>query len=852
MALNLPHVEDMTRRQNWTSTPTHDGLQDRDGADRPVRVLKFGGTSVTGGASIDVIARVVRSRMEDSRPVLVVSALAGVTDLLHRAAMLAVTGAADEVAGQVKSIHREVLATMTKVDPDVTRAVEALLLDADRLIRGIRLVGECSARTLDQVLSLGERLSVRLVTAGLRAHGLPVRAVDACGVIVTDDQHGQADVSFEATEAKAARLLADEHSVPVVTGFIGATASGERTTLGRGGSDYSAAVLGWALRAEEVEIWTDVTGVMTADPRTVPDARPLRALGFNELLELSHWGARVVHPKTVRALRDSGIPLSIRNTLSPDDPGTRVTQRALVPRNGPVRGIASIDRVALLQLNGFGRGRSSVSVRFLRALDEANCPIVLLSQGCSERSICAALALESVERALGAVEDAFDLERRAGLMDTPTVEEDCSVVAVVGEGMKDTPGIAGRVLSVLGDEGISVRAIAQGSSELNISLVVRHEHVDAAVRAIHGAFFGTGIRDASSTGRPGAIGTPGIRSLAFDAGGRRSLDVVELATELIAIPSVSGHEHAVTDFVTDLLSRRGWDVHAQSVTGGRSNIWATRGRGDVTLTTHLDTVPNVFSPRLEGGRLYGRGACDAKGIVAAMICAAQRLVTSGAEGVDLLFLVGEEAGSDGARAAASLPATSRFLVNGEPTESRLVSASKGSLRALIRTRGREAHSAYPELGRSAVESMVAALGDLAHVALPADRVLGETTVNPGVIRGGTTANVIAENCEVELMIRLVGDPTAVQDALIAWADERAELEWGSIIPPQRFHVIDGFETATVAYTSDVPLLGAWGTPLMYGPGSIHYAHTSEEHIEISDLRGAVEAYEQITRTLMAP
>ena len=827
-----------------TTRPRND-LVDQERADWPVHVLKFGGTSVTGVARMDGIARIVRSRLQDCRPVLVVSAFSGVTELLRYAAEVAATEGAAEVMRELESVHHEALSDMTEGYADVTEAVGALLSEADRLIRGIGLIGECSARTLDQVLSLGERLSARIVAAGLTERGIQAHPVDALDIIVTDEQHGEAEVSFEQTEDRAARLLADGFSVPVVTGFIGGTVSGERATLGQGGSDYSAAVLGWALRAKEVEIWTDVSGVMTADPRTVSDARPLRALAYSELLELSHWGARVVHPKTVRPLRERGIPLSIRNTLSPDDPGTRVTHRALVPTGGPVCGIASIDRVVLLQLNGFGRGNSSVSVRFLKALDEVNCPVLLLSQGCSERSICAALAPESLDRALRAVEHTFDLEQRAGLIDDPIVEENCSIVAVVGGGMKDSPGIAGRVFGVLGNEGVSVRAIAQGSSELNISLVVRHEHVDATVRAIHSAFFGPGA-DAGT-----ASGTAAIESFAVgDADGRRSLDVVELATELIAIPSLSGHEHAVTDFVMGLLSRRGWEVHAQSVAGGRSNIWATRGRGEVTLSTHLDTVPNLIAPRLEGGRLYGRGACDAKGIAAAMICAAEALAERGEDGVDLLFVVGEEAGSDGARAAALLPATSRFLVNGEPTESQLVSASKGSLRVLLHTRGHEAHSAYPELGHSAVESMVELLGDLRNLVLPSDPVLGDTTMNPGVIRGGTAANVFAEVCEVEVMIRLVGGATEVQDAVRDWAGERAELEWGSLIPPQRFHVLDGFETTTVAYTSDVALLGNWGIPLMYGPGSIRDAHTSEEHVLVEDLHRAVDAYERIVRTLV--
>jgi aspartate kinase len=819
----------------------HDGK-----ASAPIRVLKFGGTSVTGSERLGVITRVVANRLQRSRPVLVVSAFAGVTDLLRRAATSAAQGEGLEELAQIESIHRLAVGDFAPDDAEVAEAVEVLLSEADQLARGIGLLGECSARTLDQVLSLGERLSARLVAAGLAARGIPAHAVDAGTLIVTDARFGAAVVDFDATEQNVACLATDTDSLPVVTGFIGATASGVRTTLGRGGSDYSAAVLAWALTAEELEIWTDVSGVMTADPRTVPDARPLRALGYSELLEMSHWGAKVVHPETVRPLRERGVPLSIRNTLSPDDRGTLVTERARVPMTGPVRGIASVDDVALLQLTGVGRDSSSVTARLLKALEAAGCPVLLLSQGSSERSVCVALAPECVDLSVAAVEAEFELERRAGLMDPPFVEGDCSIVAVIGEGMKDTPGIAGRVFGVLGDEGVSVRAIAQGSSELNISLVVRRPYVGAAVRAIHGAFFGpdapvsswADISDAQTT-----TATPTTRD--------RPLDVVELATELIAIPSVSGHEHAVIDFVTHLLGARGWEVRAQPVAGGRSNLWATAGGGDVTLSTHLDTVPDPFPPRLEGGRLYGRGACDAKGIAAAMICAADRLLEAGERHVDLLLLVGEEAGSDGARAAAELPATSRFLINGEPTECRLASAAKGSQRVLVRTHGQEAHSAYPELGRSAVMAMVGLLAELPSLALPHDPLLGETTVNAGVIRGGSAANVFAARCEVEMMIRLVGDERIVREALVEWVGDRAELEWGSLIPPQHFHTLDGFEAAPVAYTSDIPLLGPWGTPLMYGPGSIRDAHTRTEHVEIDDLHRAVDAYQRMVRELVA-
>jgi acetylornithine deacetylase len=328
-------------------------------------------------------------------------------------------------------------------------------------------------------------------------------------------------------------------------------------------------------------------------------------------------------------------------------------------------------------------------------------------------------------------------------------------------------------------------------------------------------------------------------------------DVVSLAEELLAIESVTGHESAAVEFATRWFVGRGWNVTVQEVTAGRGNVWASRKGGGVTLSTHLDTVPPYFPPRLEDDRLYGRGAADAKGIVAAMMAAADRLAASGEERVDVLFVVGEEGGSDGARAANQLPATSRYLVNGEPTESKLASGAKGSLRVMVRTRGREAHSAYPHLGSSAIEPLLTLLPRLRELDLPEDRVLGAATVNIGTIRGGTEANIIAGAAQAEIMFRLVGDVEPLKRRLEEWADGTAELEWGSHIPPQYFHTVPGFDVAPVAYTSDIPLLSRWGTPLLFGPGSISVAHTPDEHVSVRELRDSVDTYERLVRTLLA-
>ncbi|MEP7382924.1 MAG: M20/M25/M40 family metallo-hydrolase [Gemmatimonadota bacterium] len=328
------------------------------------------------------------------------------------------------------------------------------------------------------------------------------------------------------------------------------------------------------------------------------------------------------------------------------------------------------------------------------------------------------------------------------------------------------------------------------------------------------------------------------------------VDVVALAAELLAIESPTKGEGKVVDYVSRWLVARGWNVTVQEVTPGRGNVWASRAGGGVTLSTHLDTVPPYVPPRLEAERLYGRGSCDAKGLVAAMLVAADALAADGEDRVDLLFVVGEEKGSDGARAANRLPATSRFLINGEPTESKLAIGAKGSQRVHLRTRGREAHSAYPHLGASAIEPMLALLPTLHDVTWPTDERLGDTTVNIGTIHGGTEANVIPGACDVELMFRLVGPVETVRASLEAWVDGRAEITYGSHIPAQFFHTIPGFETSPVAYTSDIPLLDRWGTPLLFGPGSIHVAHTPDEYIDIGELRAAVDGYQRLVRALL--
>ena len=327
-------------------------------------------------------------------------------------------------------------------------------------------------------------------------------------------------------------------------------------------------------------------------------------------------------------------------------------------------------------------------------------------------------------------------------------------------------------------------------------------------------------------------------------------DVVALAAELLAIPSLSGSEKAVVDFVSKWLVARGWNVTVQEVSKGRGNVWASRSGGGVAFSTHLDTVPPHIPPRLEKDKLYGRGACDAKGIAAAMICAAERLRISGMS-LGLLFVVGEETTHDGAVAANLVPTKSRVLINGEPTESTLALGTKGALRLTIRTHGEAAHSAYPELGHSATRALVNLLAELDDLELPRDGLLGETTVNIGRLSGGIADNVIAPEAEARLMIRLVTDEETVMKRITDWVGERATIVRGAVVPPVKLGSVDGFRTSIAAYATDIPKLTKWGTPYLYGPGSIHVAHRDDEHVNEPELMESVGAYERLVTVAKA-
>jgi acetylornithine deacetylase len=330
-------------------------------------------------------------------------------------------------------------------------------------------------------------------------------------------------------------------------------------------------------------------------------------------------------------------------------------------------------------------------------------------------------------------------------------------------------------------------------------------------------------------------------------------DVVAVTAWLMATDSTSGAELRLTRAFGEALAARGWALTRIPAPDGRENLLATSGPAPyVTLSTHLDTVPPFLPPQQRDGRLYGRGACDAKGIAAAMLCAAERLRARGAS-IALLFVVGEETTHDGAHAANDWAVAHDFrsvaLVNGEPTESTLALGTKGAMRVVVHTEGEAAHSAYPHLGRSATAALVHLLAELDTIELPTDPLLGATTINIGRLAGGVADNVVAPSAEARLMARLVTEADEVWERLVRWSAGRATLERGIEVPPVRLGTVPGYRTSVVAFATDIPAMPAWGTPYLFGPGSIHVAHRDDEHIAIGELRAAVDGYERLVTAI---
>jgi len=462
-------------------------------------VMKFGGTSVGSGEAIARTVRLVRRSLATGEQVVVVASAMGtrpvkVTDLLLRGAHTAATGdktTYSQVADTLRQVHRAVIRETLSTEAARTRLtleIEAYIQRFADLCRAVLVLGELTPRALDTISAMGEQMSVRILAAALRSAGVTAQAVDATELIVTDNTYQAASPFLEPTTHRVSEHLLpllEAETVPVVTGFIGASPEGVTTTLGRGGSDFSAAILGQALAATEVWIWTDVDGVMTADPRLVEEARTIPALTYREVAELAFYGARVLHPKTIRPCLESGIPLRIKNTFNPELPGTVIVPDAGAEQNG-MKAVTAIEHLSLITVEGKGMiGVPGIAARTFAAVARHGVNVLLISQASSEQSICFAVPAGQTDTVLADLEAAFAIELQRRDIDRVWALRPVSIITVVGAGMRGTPGIAGRIFGALGEHHVNIVAIAQGSSECSISMVVDGADTAPAVQHIH-------------------------------------------------------------------------------------------------------------------------------------------------------------------------------------------------------------------------------------------------------------------------------------------------------------------------------------------------------------------------------
>ena len=457
-------------------------------------VMKFGGTSVGSADRIKAACNLIAMEAAKRPVVAVVSAMSKITDLLLDTTRHAEGGdqaGLDRNLALLESRHTEALVSLLPLSeqPRVLAAIDEIVADFRRIVNGIQMLGHRPPRTVDEAVAVGERLSALLVSEHLKSRGIPAEAVNAVDVIVTDAVFNNASPLMAATETKAgARILPllQAGKIPIVTGFNGATIDGRPTTLGRGGSDFSASILAAVLKAEELWIWTDVDGIMTADPRLVPDAKILTEITYSEAAELAYAGAKVLHPRTLAPLIESKIPVWSKNSFSPEKPGTRIVPQ-LGAGNTGARAVTSMANVALVSLEPASSGVGGVHVmaRALDALDRAHLEVLAISSSSYRQSFCFLVRNEELEAATAAIEAALALEFAHGYVRPIEVDRNVGLLAVVGEGMRGFSGVAGRIFTAISRENVNIIAIAQGSSELTISIVVRRDGLDKAVRAVH-------------------------------------------------------------------------------------------------------------------------------------------------------------------------------------------------------------------------------------------------------------------------------------------------------------------------------------------------------------------------------
>jgi aspartate kinase len=457
-------------------------------------VMKFGGTSVGGAQQIHAAARIV-SEVLSEHPVVILSAMGGVTDALLRAGEFAVQGRThdrDDQTWEIRSRHDRAINELFKdrrTATDVQELLRPIWEEMQKVYTGVSLLREMSVRSRDLISSFGERLMVPLFAHYLQTLGMQAEPIDARELILTSDEADFMLVDFAETRRRCERLsrLAAGGVVPVVTGFICASPEGVTRTLGRGSSDYSATIVGSCVKASEIQIWTDVDGVMTADPRIVPEARVLERVSYREAAEMSYFGAKVLHPKTIIPAADENIPIRIKNTFNPSFGGTLISAEAVAEHN--VKTVTSITSLSMVSIEGRGMmGMLDVAARVFRTTAENRIQVLMFSQGSSEQHISLVVAKADGEAAVRVLRREFQHEIDRRRIDSVSGMADVAIIALVGEGMKSASGVAARAFGALETPAINILMIAQGSSELNLSFVVNQRDVQAATRLLHAAF----------------------------------------------------------------------------------------------------------------------------------------------------------------------------------------------------------------------------------------------------------------------------------------------------------------------------------------------------------------------------
>lgn len=461
-----------------------------------MKVLKFGGSSVGNAEKVDNVINILIERYikKQQKIAVVSSAFQGVTDKLIEIGRLAFKRNLNYKKELELLIERH-YETAFQLNPagkhgEIAETLESFFNELKEVTHGVYLVKELSPRTLDYILSFGERLSCTIIAASIKNRGVECEYLDASRVIKTDENFGNATIDQKATYKNISNYFKKHNKLQVITGFIASTTQNEITTLGRGGSDYTASIFGAALNAKLIEIWTDVDGILTSDPRKVKTAFSLPAVTYEEAMELSHFGAKVIYPPTMLPALQKKIKIVIKNSFNPDFPGTYIIEKET---SSPftVKGISSLDDISLIRVSGGGMiGVTGIAGRLFSALARNGINIIMITQASSEHSICFAVLPKLGAQSKRVIENEFKLEIMEGKIGEVKVEENLSIIAVVGENMRRTPGISGGLFQSLGKNKINIIAIAQGSSELNISLVINKNNLATALNVLHKAVFG--------------------------------------------------------------------------------------------------------------------------------------------------------------------------------------------------------------------------------------------------------------------------------------------------------------------------------------------------------------------------